>query len=89
MIISVNLVLGASATIHFVQCWPVERLWRPESPGRCWPRPVVIGYNVFAAAYSGCVDIVLALLPWLVVWAETISKKEKLSVLVAMSMGVL
>jgi hypothetical protein len=89
IIVSVNLVLGASATIHFVQCWPIERLWNPESPGSCWPRPVVIHYNIFVAAYSGFMDIALALLPWAIVWDAAISMKEKLSALFATSMGVL
>ncbi|KAL2255276.1 hypothetical protein VTK26DRAFT_3701 [Humicola hyalothermophila] len=89
VIVTVNLVLGANATIHFVQCWPPERLWKPESSGTCWPRSIVINYNMFAAAYSGCMDVVLASLPWLVVWKETINTKEKLSVLLAMSMGIL
>jgi hypothetical protein len=89
IIVSVNLVLGASATIHFAQCWPVERLWNPDSPGRCWPRLVVIHYNIFVAAYSGFMDIVLALLPWAIVWDAAISKREKLSALFATSMGVL
>jgi hypothetical protein len=34
-------------------------------------------------------DIVLAILPWKIVWNVAINKKEKLGALVAMSMGVL
>lgn len=34
-------------------------------------------------------DIVLALLPWSVVWKLQMQKKEKIEVAVAMSMGVL
>jgi len=89
IIVSVNLVLGSSATIHFAQCWPPERLWKPHAEGSCWPRHVVIDYNIFVAAYSGFIDIVLAVLPWMIVWDASISKKEKLSALVATSMGVL
>lgn len=89
IIVSVNLVLGANATIQFAQCWPPPRLWHPGGSGSCWPRYVVIRYNIFVAAYSGFMDIVLALLPWMIVWNATISMKEKLSALFAMSMGVL
>jgi len=42
-----------------------------------------------ATVYSGVFDIVLAILPWKIVWNVTINRKEKLGVLVAMSMGVL
>lgn len=89
VLVSTNLVLGANATIQFAQCWPPEHLWRAGAPGHCWPRIIVIRYNIFVAAYSGCMDILLALLPWVIVWTAMISKKEKLSALVAMSMGVL
>ena len=34
-------------------------------------------------------DIVLAILPWKIVWNVAINKKEKFGALVAMSMGVL
>lgn len=34
-------------------------------------------------------DIILALLPWKVVWAATINKSEKVGALLAMSLGIL
>jgi hypothetical protein len=34
-------------------------------------------------------DIILAILPWRIVWNLTMNKKEKVGVLLAMSMGVL
>lgn len=40
-------------------------------------------------AYSGAMDIVLALLPWKIIWNVTIGNKEKFGALFAMSMGVL
>lgn len=89
IIVTVNLVLGGNATVHFAQCWPPERLWRDKSVGTCWPRIVVIRLNIFVAAFSGFIDIFLALLPWIIVWNAAISKKEKLSALFATSMGVL
>lgn len=39
--------------------------------------------------YSGAMDIILAVLPWKIIWALTMNKKEKAGVLVAMSMAVL
>jgi len=41
------------------------------------------------AAYSGLIDIVLALLPWKIMWAVTINKREKLGAMIAMSGGVM
>jgi hypothetical protein len=42
-----------------------------------------------AAVYSGILDIILAILPWKIIWNVVINKKEKVGALVAMSMGVL
>ncbi len=39
--------------------------------------------------YSGILDIVLAILPWKIIWNVIINKREKVGALVAMSMGVL
>jgi hypothetical protein len=111
IIISTNLVLGMSATMMWIQCWPVAKLWHSEMEGSCWPGYVVQNYMTFAAgmwlsqtileqspglflltqvlAYSGALDIILAILPWKIVWKVAINKKEKIGALVAMSMGVL
>lgn len=40
-------------------------------------------------AYSGAMDIALALLPWAVIWSASINKKEKMGAMLAMSLGVL
>jgi hypothetical protein len=41
------------------------------------------------AAYSGAMDIFLALLPWKIILTLSLNRKEKTGVLIAMSMGVL
>ncbi|KAL1840821.1 hypothetical protein VTJ49DRAFT_7720 [Mycothermus thermophilus] len=88
IIIVVNIVFAGNATAHFAQCWPPPRLWNPEVEGKCWPRIAMIRLNIAVAAFSGSVDILLALLPWLIVWNAAISRREKLSALFASSMGV-
>jgi hypothetical protein len=57
--------------------------------GTCFPSKIVQDYNTFVAAYSGVMDIVLALLPWKIIWTVTINKREKLGALVAMSAGLM
>ncbi|KAL2266670.1 hypothetical protein VTJ83DRAFT_6022 [Remersonia thermophila] len=88
IIIVVNIVFAGNATAHFAQCWPPPRLWQPGAEGKCWPRIAVIRLNIAVAAFSGSIDILLALLPWFIVWNAAISRREKLSALFASSMGV-
>ncbi|KAK4033022.1 hypothetical protein C8A01DRAFT_50312 [Parachaetomium inaequale] len=87
IIISVNVVLGVSGTILWIQCWPVRKLWT-DMEATCWPKEIVEHYQTFTSIYSGVLDIVLAILPWKIIWNVTINKREKLGALVAMSMGV-
>lgn len=108
IIISVNIVLGVSATLLWVSCWPTPKLFDPNVPGTCWKTMVGQNYQTFAScqypstlvaadryltsvliAYSGLMDIVLALLPWKFLWNATLYKREKVGALVAMSAGVM
>ncbi|SPO04716.1 uncharacterized protein DNG_07401 [Cephalotrichum gorgonifer] len=45
-------------------------------------------FDELAEVYSGVGDIVLAMLPWKIVWKAKLFKREKIGVLVAMSLGV-
>ena len=76
---------------EWVQCWPPERLWLgTKVDGVCWiGSDVVRAYNTFVAAYSGVADIVLALLPWKIIWQAKIRPREKIAAMCCMSMGVL
>jgi hypothetical protein len=89
IIISVNLVLGSNGLLQWIQCWPVNKRWNWDMEGKCFPSKIVQDYNTFVAAYSGVMDIVLALLPWKIIWTVAINKREKLGALVAMSAGLM
>jgi hypothetical protein len=43
----------------------------------------------WSLGYSAAMDIILALLPWKLVWPLNMRRKEKIGVIVAMSMGIL
>ncbi|KAK3990830.1 hypothetical protein QBC44DRAFT_58099 [Cladorrhinum sp. PSN332] len=88
IIITVNIALGGAIAITWGQCTPINKTWQPFTPGQCWPKYVQVHYNIFTAVYSGAMDIILALVPWKLIWSLTMNRKEKCGVLVAMSMGV-
>ncbi|KAK4148684.1 hypothetical protein C8A00DRAFT_47524 [Chaetomidium leptoderma] len=88
IIITVNACLGVAIVITWAQCTPIEKVWRPQLEGYCWPKGIQIHYNIFTAIYSGVMDIVLAIMPWKIIWALTMNRKEKIGVMVAMSMGI-
>ncbi|KAK1833996.1 hypothetical protein QBC39DRAFT_389658 [Podospora conica] len=91
VMVSMNAAVSASIVISWVQCDPLPRGGRDVAvtAGRwCWDPRVNVYYMVFAAAYSGVMDIVLALLPWPIIWKLQMKRKEKMGVALAMSMGV-
>ncbi|KAH8660774.1 putative integral membrane protein [Tricladium varicosporioides] len=88
IIFSVNISLGGSALMSWIQCTPLERNWNFMAEGKCWNPKVYVIYGVTAGVWSGCMDFVLAMLPWRIIWGLQIKKKEKAGVAIAMSMGV-
>lgn len=89
IIASVNIFLGLSCIFTYVQCKPVRKLWHSSIPGTCWPPEVIIKYNSFSSSWSGAMDILLATLPWWFINKLSLNQKERIGVLVAMSLGSL
>lgn len=89
IIITVNLILGVAMLTMWVKCWPIAKIWDESiKDGRCIaPKDIIILYQ-WSAGWSGAMDIALALLPWVMIWRLTMTRREKLGVGVAMSMGV-
>lgn len=54
VIITVNVVFAVSATIQWIQCWPVDKLWHPSIEGSCWPRNILVIVNVFSSGEFQC-----------------------------------
>lgn len=89
VIITMNLVLAFNAIIGFIWCDPPQAAWDAKIDGKCWDRAVVVHYSVFGAAYSAAMDFMLAMVPWFVIMKLSMKKKEKLGVVLCMSLGVL
>ncbi|KAF2963223.1 hypothetical protein GQX73_g10345 [Xylaria multiplex] len=87
-IVTINIAMSLSLIFNWVQCTPVEKNFNFSVPGSCWPRETLIGYNTFATAYSGAMDILLALLPWKIIWNMDMSRKERFGAICAMSLGI-
>ena len=65
-------------------------LWRYDaSLMQPTPYPVVCSYLTSISAYSGAMDITLALLPWFLIMKVHMRLTERIGVAVAMSCGIL
>ncbi|KAH7024744.1 uncharacterized protein B0I36DRAFT_416345 [Microdochium trichocladiopsis] len=85
-----NIFQFAAVIIQWTQCTPLEKVWNRRLPGgTCWPVPVSVGVSMFAAAFSGVSDIILAGLPWVILVKLQMKTKEKIGIAVAMSMGII
>lgn len=52
IIVTVNICLGIAIAITWGQCTPIEKVWRPRTPGECWPKEIQIHYNIFTSGES-------------------------------------
>lgn len=85
-IVSINIFMGLSAVFSWIGCGQAsERL----NIANCVNATTVLDYGMFAAIFSGVMDIVLAMLPWKLLWKLQMQIKEKIGVALAMSMGIL
>ncbi|OAA56197.1 hypothetical protein SPI_07808 [Niveomyces insectorum RCEF 264] len=87
-IASINVAMGLNAVFLWVRCMPLVKTWNPTVPGTCWAPQVYPIYGIFAAGYSAVMDVILALLPWKIVWRLQMKRQEKFGVAIAMSLGV-
>ncbi|KAK0702574.1 hypothetical protein B0T21DRAFT_431637 [Apiosordaria backusii] len=85
-----NICIAGSCIVQWAHCWPLDRVWRQEVPGgKCLPLGLMNGYNMFVAAYSGTMDVMLALLPCKLFGPLMMKRREKIGITIAMGMGVL
>ncbi|KAK1832925.1 hypothetical protein QBC39DRAFT_380988, partial [Podospora conica] len=82
IIITLTMTLGASCATIFVECSAAKR------QTNCIPMEIAIRYNMFSCVYSAAMDVALAFLPWKFIWSLQMSKKERIGVVTAMSMGL-
>ncbi|SPO01712.1 uncharacterized protein DNG_04385 [Cephalotrichum gorgonifer] len=88
IIATVNITLTLTAIFMWVQCNPPRKSYTPTLEGECWNGRVIVIYNSFAAGWSGLADIVLAIMPWWIIARHSMNLKERIGLLVCMSLGV-
>lgn len=82
IIITLTVTLCMSTALVWMECLGVKKL------SYCIDPRVSLTYNMFSCVYSAVMDLVLAFLPWKFIWSLQMSQKEKIGVVIAMSMGV-
>ncbi|KAH8760448.1 hypothetical protein F5883DRAFT_681000 [Diaporthe sp. PMI_573] len=88
IMISMNILMFCDALYSWVECQPSRKHWEIFTDGTCWSPDIAVKFGIAAGAYSGCMDVIMAILPWRIIWETRMERKEKIGVLVAMSMGL-
>ncbi|KAJ5831934.1 hypothetical protein N7474_000245, partial [Penicillium riverlandense] len=90
VIITMNLIMWLCAICYLLQCKPAAALWNAKlmATAECWPTHIFETIALTAGAYSGCMDFVIALFPWIIIWNLQMKRHEKLGIGIAMSLGV-
>ncbi|CAN8097803.1 unnamed protein product [Discula destructiva] len=87
-IVSMNIILVFNAVLQFLRCQPAWAAWNSGLGGSCWNKNVIVYYSIAAASYSAAMDILLAMVPWVVIMSLRMHIKEKIGVAVCMSLGI-
>ncbi|KAF2996808.1 hypothetical protein E8E13_001694 [Curvularia kusanoi] len=82
-------IFATPATIiPWVQCTPLSKTFVDFIPGHCINKQPSIIYGQFQAVWSALMDVMLAILPWRILWGLQMRTAEKIGVCVAMSLGI-
>ncbi|AEO55763.1 hypothetical protein MYCTH_2299910 [Thermothelomyces thermophilus ATCC 42464] len=90
VMITMNAIMGTAMLFMWIKCRPFAKVWDDTLDGWCIePAKIVILYQ-WSVGWSGCSDVVLALLPWNILFhmRKTLDVKERLGIAIAMSMGL-
>lgn len=88
IMVSMNMLMFCDAFYSWVECQPSRKHWEIFTDGTCWSPDIAVKFGIAAGAYSGCMDVIMAILPWRIIWETRMERKDKAGVLVAMSMGL-
>ncbi|KAH8885743.1 hypothetical protein GQ53DRAFT_877182 [Thozetella sp. PMI_491] len=80
-IVTINLLFTATAFVYWLGCIP-------QITHTCLDPRVGMYLSIATTAYSGFMDVVFAVLPWWILRPLEASRSDKISVAVAMSMGI-
>ncbi|KAM5362800.1 hypothetical protein ACJZ2D_012332 [Fusarium nematophilum] len=88
LIISMNLQFA----VHIIATW--QAICGAPDQGHiggdnCWNLSQSVTFTVFSALYSALCDFILALLPWRMIFNLQMKQAERISIALALSMGVL
>ncbi|KAK3345825.1 hypothetical protein B0T25DRAFT_264654 [Lasiosphaeria hispida] len=82
ILLTLAATLGLSCALVWIECFEFKR------QSSCVTVDVSVKYNMFSCVYSAVMDVALAFLPWKFIWTLQMSKKERIGVVIAMSMGI-
>ncbi|KAK3490065.1 hypothetical protein B0T13DRAFT_85677 [Neurospora crassa] len=87
IIATMNSFIIFNVITVWIQCGVDEHGNEDDEPN-CLSIKLTASSMMFAGIYSGLMDIVLAVLPWCLIWDLHMQRKEKVGIGIAMSMGL-
>lgn len=81
MLVTILLSMGSISIVQFYQCATPDAI-------NCVPSNSVVGLGVFAAGYSAVMDLVLTAFPSVVIWGLQMKTRDKIGIILSMSLGL-
>ncbi|CZR60696.1 related to integral membrane protein pth11 [Phialocephala subalpina] len=88
LIVAVAVPCFLCALFDFIRCDPVAHVWNPTIDAKCWiSTEGFTTLSITVGVSSAWADLVLAILPWFILWNLQMKRKEKILIASSMSLG--
>ncbi|KAM9876381.1 hypothetical protein VDGL01_09511 [Verticillium dahliae] len=92
LIYVVLITMNFQFVVHIIAVW--QMICGAPDQGhiggdKCWTLTQSVTFAVFSAVYSALCDLILALLPWRMIFNLQMKRSERLGIALALSMGVI
>ncbi|KAK9787634.1 putative Integral membrane protein pth11 [Seiridium cardinale] len=86
-IFSAFFVCVSCVVFMYTQCSPAQGIWDPRVTTVCHIN--FTANAIFSGAYTAAIDFFLAVFPWFVLWNLKMKRKERLTIAIGLSLGII
>lgn len=89
ILVAVNIVSLLAGVLIWTRCDPITKTYRPDVPGQCFSNTTTSAIFTTNNAFSGAMDLILSMLPFLIIWGKGLTRGQKLGVFFCVLLGSL
>lgn len=88
-IVTMSIVSIMMSIVFAVQCIPISKLWKPDTPGSCLSIRELTKFGYVQCAFASTTDLLCSISPVVFLWKMKIHIGKKIGVCLLMSLGLI